>query len=202
MNVFVLCTGRSGSTTFTEAARRIANFTAAHESRCHFAGAARLAYPPRHIEIDNRLSWMLGRLDRAYGDAAHYVHLVRDPEATAASFTQRTRFGIMRAYRNGVMQRTHRNPKLMPLDVARDLVDTVTENIRLFLRDKTHVMTFRTEEGAQDFARFWDWIGATGDRDAALAEWRTLHNAAKAAAPEAKRRRGRRPRGDTGAVSA
>ena len=152
MNVFVLCTGRSGSTTFTQAAAHITNFTAAHELRCQFIGPERLAYPQRHIEIDNRLSWLLGRLDRAYGDSAHYVHLTRDPEATAASFANRMRFGIMKAYRNGIMQRTHRNRDLTPLDVGRDLVDTVSENIRLFLRDKSHVMTFRMNEAASDFS--------------------------------------------------
>jgi hypothetical protein len=179
MNVFVLCTGRSGSTTFTRAAEHITNFTAAHESRCHFTGAERLAYPPRHIEIDNRLSWFLGRLDRAYGDDARHVHMLRDPEATAESFTKRMRFGILKAYRTGIMQRTHRNRALTPLDYSRDMVDTVTENIRLFLRDKSHVMTFRLEQAATDFPRFWEWIGATGDLAAAQAEWQTQHNASK-----------------------
>ena len=44
------------------------NFTAAHESRKSLVGGARLAYPDRHIEADNRLSWILGRLGRAFPD--------------------------------------------------------------------------------------------------------------------------------------
>ena len=179
-NVFVLCTGRCGSTSFVRASEHIANFTAAHESRCHLTGAARLAYPPRHIEADNRLSWLLGRLQRAYGDAAHYVHLVRDPEAVAQSYARRAGYGIVRAYRTDILMRAPRkNPEAADIDFARDYVDTVTENIRVFLAGKPLAMTFRLETAAADFARFWDWIGAEGDRAAALAEWRVRHNASR-----------------------
>lgn len=78
MNVFVLSTGRCGSTTFVKACEHITNFSAAHESRTGLLGAARLDYAGNHIEADNRLSWLLGRLDRTYGNAAFYVHLRRD----------------------------------------------------------------------------------------------------------------------------
>ena len=82
-NVFVLCTGRCGSTTFDRACRHMTNWTAGHETRSHLTGPDRFAYPPRHIEADNRLSWMLGRLEQAYGADAAYVHLTRDAEAVA-----------------------------------------------------------------------------------------------------------------------
>ncbi len=91
MNVFVLCTGRCGSSTFIEACHHIANYTSAHESRSSLLGAERLAYPAQHIEADNRLSWLLGRLDAAYGDSAFYVHLQRNHPDTAASFVSATR---------------------------------------------------------------------------------------------------------------
>ena len=78
MNVFVLCTGRCGSTTFSKAASHMTNITAGHETRCSLIGNLRLAYPPSHIEVDNRLSWFLGRLDCTYGKNACYVHLQRD----------------------------------------------------------------------------------------------------------------------------
>jgi len=97
-------------------------------------GPKRLAYPERHIEAGNRLAWYLGRLDAVYGDRARYVHLTRDPDACAASFTRRADFGIMPAWREGVLlggeagQTTH--------DLALDYLDTVQANIALFLRDK------------------------------------------------------------------
>ena len=100
MNVFVLCTGRSGSTTFYRACRHITNYSAGHELNTSEVGRARLDYPEDHIEVDNRLSWLLGRLDQAYGDRAFYVHLTREEEATARSFDRRwaSRYSIIRAY--------------------------------------------------------------------------------------------------------
>lgn len=175
MNVFILNSGRCGSTTFIQACRHIENFSAGHESRVHCIDDARLAYPDRHIEADNRLSWLLGRLDRAYGDRAWYVHLTRSREATAGSFAKRRDFGIMKAYREGVL--LGGEPGQTDLAIARDYLDTIETNIALFLRGRPNVMDFRLENAGQDFRRFWAWIGARGDLEAALAEWDVRHNA-------------------------
>jgi len=98
VNVFVLCTGRCGSRAFIRACRRSTNFSAGHETRLRRLGPDRFAYPVNHIEADNRLSWLLGRLDVAYGDSAAYVHLMRDEEATALSLLVRYSHNIMAAY--------------------------------------------------------------------------------------------------------
>lgn len=177
MNVFVLCTGRCGSTTFIRACEHMTNYTAGHETRCQLLGPDRLAYPDNHIEADNRLSWFLGRLDAAYGDDAFYVHLTRDPDAVARSILGRRdvhswQGSILRAYQNGILQMSQEPP----LSVSRDYVDTITANIGLFLRDKTHWMPMRLETAADDFAVFWDRIEATGDKSAALAEWDQVRN--------------------------
>ncbi len=175
MNVFVLTAGRSGSTTFIAACRHITNYTCGHETRVQLVGPERLNYPERHIEADNRLVWYLGRLQAAYGDRARYVHLVREPEACAASFARRADFGIMQAWREGVL--LGGGLGLTPLALARDYLDTVEANLALFLRDKRQVMTFRLEQARVDFLAFWDWIGAEGDLAAALAEWDRRYNA-------------------------
>lgn len=86
MNVFILNAGRSGSKTFARACDHITNFTSAHESRSGLLGEGHFAYPDNHIESDNRLAWLLGRLDRKYGDRAFYVHLTRDVGPVAASW--------------------------------------------------------------------------------------------------------------------
>ncbi len=177
MNVFVLCTGRCGSVTFVQACRHITNYTAAHESRSHRTGADHFSYPPNHIEADNRLSWFLGRLDRVYADDAFYVHLTRNREDTARSFTRRWNFGIMRAYRAGILWSLPESAD--PMAVCLDYYDTVTANIEAFLKDKTHTMTFALEKAKTDFERFWSWIGADGDLPAALAEWDHLYNDSK-----------------------
>jgi hypothetical protein len=177
-NVFVLCTGRCGSTTLARACGHLANFTCGHETRTHLIGAARLAYPPRHIEIDNRLSWFLGRLERDWGDNAHYVHLTRDPEAVAQSFARRAGQGILLAYRTSIVSRSRSlAPRTPTIGFCRDYVDTVTANIAAFLRTKTHVRQMRLETMAGDFAGFCDWIGAEGDLDAARKELHIRHNA-------------------------
>ncbi|GAB4294928.1 MAG: hypothetical protein Kow0096_11400 [Thiohalomonadaceae bacterium] len=176
MNVFILNTGRCGSTTFIAACRHIGNYSAGHESRVQLLGAARLAYPPHHIEADNRLSWLLGRLDAAYGDNAYYVHLTRDRAKVVASFVRRADFGIMKAYRAGILLHDATQHAAREA-IADDYVATVEANITHFLKDKRHKMNFCLENAKDDFRRFWHWIGAQGDLAAALAEWDLRHNA-------------------------
>lgn len=177
MNIFILNTGRCGSTTFIEACRHISNFSAGHESRIHLTGEQRLAYPANHIEADNRLSWLLGRLDRAYGNDAFYLHLRRNRTDTTASFARRQHMGIMKAYREGILLNGDADPSAE--EIARDYIDTVESNIALFLRNKSHWMSFDLERAADDFSRFWQWIGAEGDLERALQEWQVSHNASQ-----------------------
>jgi hypothetical protein len=175
MNVFVLTTGRSGSLTFAEACRHITNFTAGHETRVGLIGADRLAYPDRHIEVDDRLAWLLGRLDDAHGDDAFYVHLHRDEQATAASRMRRWNKPLMRAYRNGILWDV--DPSVSRLDLALDLNHTVTRNIEFFLHDKSRTMDIDIETVQESFPEFWERIGAEGDLEAALEELKARHHA-------------------------
>ena len=176
MNIFVLNSGRCGSTSFIKACRHITNYTAAHESKANLTGKLRLDYPTDHIEADNRLCWLLGRLDNRYGDNAYYIHLTRDRQACAASFVKRAHFGIMKAYKEGILlggqdQRDE--------EIAQDYLDTIESNIALFLKDKTHTSAFRLEQAERDFTDFWQRIGAQGDLEGALAEWRIRYNASR-----------------------
>ncbi len=175
MNVFVLCCGRCGSQTFAKACQHLTNFSASHESRSRLIGAARLDYPDRHIEIDNRLSWFLGPLDRAYGDRAYYVHLLRDPEAVAQSFCLRKDFprGIVPAYREGIAMGATGASRI---DLCRDYVSTINANISCFLKDKSRVQIFELERAADQFPAFLEWVGATGDLAAACSEFTVRHN--------------------------
>lgn len=161
--------------TFIRACQHIDNFTAGHETRLKRVGEQRLAYPDQHIEADNRLSWYLGRLDETYGDEAFYVHLSRDPDQVAQSYARRNSFGIMKTLREGVL--LGGEAELSAEDLARDYVHTVEANIRHFLRDKSRVLDVRLHRIHDDFARFWEAIGAQGDRQAALAEWSIRYNA-------------------------
>ncbi len=175
MNVFVLSTGRCGSTTFVEACKHISNYTAAHESRSRLIGDEHFEYPQDHIEADNRLSWFLGRLERAYGDNAIYVHLKRNVKDTAESYSKRYDGGIMRAYRDSILcvHPSYYNP----VKVCADYCHTVNSNIEAFLRDKTNKMTVCLETANVDFEKFWRCIGAEGRLSDALSEWGRCYNA-------------------------
>lgn len=176
MNVFVLNTGRCGSTTFMKACQHISNFSSSHESRSGLLGDAHFNYPDNHIEVDNRLSWFLGRLDRRYGDNAIYIHLKRETEAVAKSYAGRSSpGGVIHAYKNGGML-TRFQDCHSDMSVALDYCDTVNSNIELFMKDKTQIMEFNIEDAKNDFKKFWDLINAEGNIDAALAEYDICYN--------------------------
>lgn len=190
MNVFVLCTGRCGSTTFTRACSHITNYTAAHESRVHQLGMDRVNYPKSHIEADHYLAWFLGKLDKQYGDEAKYVHLKRDSKVVAQSYVKKIDWigSLAAAYKYGIMK----NIPLSFEEVCRDQVETVNSNIQHFLKDKTHVMEFQLENAHEDWPRFWNWIGAEGNYEASLKEWEVRHNATDPLILRSLRRLGQR----------
>ena len=175
MNIFILNSGRCGSTTFIKACQHITNYSSAHESLLTETGIKRLNYPKNHIEADNRLSWLLGRLDVKYGDDAFYVHLKRKPDEVAASFSKRINFGILKAYEQGILM--HDQHRIPAFDIANDYIETVDNNINLFLRDKTKKMDISLETIKADFPAFWNRINARGDIDNALKEWEINYNA-------------------------
>lgn len=184
LNVFVLGTGRCGTTTFMRACRHVRNFTTAHEMRVNAIGELRLEYPARHIEADNRLSWFLGRLQERYGDAAFYVHMLRNEEAVVKSYLKRWKsdHSIVYGYRTTIVPNP--DPQVPPAEVVRDMCRTVNANVRAFLRDKPHAETVHLETAEADFARVWDRAGFEGDRAAALGEWRVPYNASAEAGPQ------------------
>ncbi|KRP04302.1 MAG: hypothetical protein ABR94_05680, partial [Sphingobacteriales bacterium BACL12 MAG-120802-bin5] len=135
--------------TFAKACEAITNYTSAHESRIKLLGEERVAYPLQHIEIDNRLIWFAGALDKKYGTNAFYVHLQRDANAVAHSFNKRwnNNFSIIKAYAETML--FQRLEELMPQDrlaICRDYVDTVNANITSFLSNKPQKMTIHLEQ--------------------------------------------------------
>ena len=141
-------------------------------------GDQRLDYPEDHIEADNRLSWFLGRLDEKYGDDAFYVHLKRNDQDTARSFSLRYSSGIIRAYRGGGIL-TGRRRKGDPMSVCLDYCRTVNSNIDLFLKDKSKRMGIGLESIENGFTEFWRRISAEGDISAALGELSVRYNATR-----------------------
>lgn len=176
MNVFVLSTGRCGSTTFARACDHIQNYSTSHERKIDKL-YKRVEYPDKHIEVDNRLSWFLGRLDKKYGDDAYYVHMKRDKMETAKSFSSQYERGIIKAYKKQILWRVDERSLADPLDVCKHYCDTINENINSFLNDKTNKMVFQLESSKDDFKNFWKQIGAEGNLVDALQEWDKKYNA-------------------------
>lgn len=191
MNVFVLCTGRCGSTSFFQACRHMTNYTTSHEDKRGVIGRDRFSYPENHVAVDYRLAWMLGRLDTVYGKDAFYVHLTRDPLATAKSFArmaqiERSSSHIVDIFNLPRWMNTMGAPvfahqhvhalKMLPLEVvAEDMVKSINCDIWMFLKDKNW-LPVRLEHVDEDFPKVWERIGAEGDLQAALSEWRERHN--------------------------
>ena len=160
MNVFVLTAGRTASTTFATACSHIRGFTAGHETRTSRLFDERFAYPADHIEVDNRLAFFLGALDKKYGDSAHYVHLTRDPDKVASSYRKRWyyRGSIVRAFYTNILMADPGTPDEY-LKACEFYVETNRRNIESFLKDKTKVFEFRLENAIEDFSRFVEWLG-------------------------------------------
>lgn len=101
-------------------------------------GDERLGFADHHIEVDNRLAWFLGRLQEMYGDEGFYVHLIRDEQTVAASYDQRWHHqgSLVQSFDQGILRN-----KWPHDNAAQELVRTINENIRGFLRDKSDWMT-------------------------------------------------------------
>ena len=163
--------------TFIRACQHIDNYTADHESRVSLIGEERLDFPDNHIEADNRLSWMLGKLGKKYGKHAFYVHLRRDRDVAAASFNRRWDYpnNIIKAYTEAILMAG----KVRGKQYCEDYIDTVNDNIEHFLRDKPHKLTIELENIKEGYRQFWAAIGAEGELPAALEEWDIRYNSSK-----------------------
>lgn len=182
MRVFILCTGRNGSTAIIRACQHISNYSAAHESLSRKFGSDRFDYPDDHIEADNRLSWHLGQLHSTFGDQAVYIHLHRNKDKVAKSLLKRFYLptSIMDAYCEGVhMLPPEKMSEAQRLQACYEYIDTVNQNIELFLKDKTQTLRIDLESIEPDFKRMWAMIGAKGNLEEALMEFKTSHNASQ-----------------------
>lgn len=176
MNVFVLCAGRTASTTFAKASSHIDGFTSGHETRVDRFFEDRLAYPDNHIEVDNRLAFFLGALDKKYGDDAYYVHLRRNAESVAKSYKARWyhRGSVVRAFYLNIMQaESYQHDRFM--DACRFYVKTNESNIQHFLKDKSHVFEFDVDQAQNHFEEFTRWLGKECPR-AGLDVWKNVTN--------------------------
>ena len=179
MRVFILCTGRCGSTTFIKACKHIENYTASHESLSKRLDETRFDYPDNHIEADNRLSWFLGDLGTRFNNDTLFVHLLRNKEDTTISLNKRWHeYSINRAFVTAIcMSSIDKLSETEKLKACGFYYDTVNNNIRHFLLNQQKKLTINLENIKDDFASFWTLIDAKGDFQAALADLVIHYNA-------------------------
>lgn len=179
MRVFVLTAGRTASQTVALASEHLDGMTAAHESRRRML-ENRLDYPDNHVEVDNRLAWFLGSLERLYSDEeTFYVFLRRDPERVAASYIKRWHItvSIVRAFYHGILMCRNKKPtEADKMASARLFVQTVEDNINAFLRHRSNYAIVDTENLEADFQIFMDKAGLSGDREAISATLNSVNN--------------------------
>jgi hypothetical protein len=168
MKVFVLGTGRSGTKTFAKACEYLTNYSVSHNTLREGAGfdhkMRALESKDHHIEVDDRLSWLLPVLERLHGADAYYVHLWRDPGKVVRSYTKPTpaeklKVSASDAERAGAL-----------------CVEVINKNIEHFLAGKPHQIFIDIDRPAEKFRRFLEEIGAEGDLDAAVAEFEKIHD--------------------------
>lgn len=181
-NIFVLSPGRSGSKTFSEACQHLSNYSAAHESLSNQIGDARFAYPEGHIEVDNRLCWFLGDMQKrfSYPDTL-YIYLKRDFERTAESFLHRLRnssyrSSIMGAFAHGIIMKSGDWRADEEESLAKFYVETVQANIETFLKTIPHLIV-SLDDGGESFHTFLQEISAEGEIEKALQTWSHVYNA-------------------------
>lgn len=151
--IFVVGTGRCGTTTFYQACKWITNYTCGHES-----AAGRLppiCYPDSHIEVAGHLSMQLGLLTEQFPDAK-WVHLIRERNSCIDSIASTAQIQLD-AWARHWCQKFQADPR----DIAASYYDCLNANIRLGLRDKDFI-TVHTGS-LENWEEFWNWSGARGN---------------------------------------
>lgn len=176
MRVFVLGTGRCGTTTFAKACAHVANFTSAHETPY---SKHRLAFPDQHIEVSPHLTWLLGPLvERVDPFDALFVHLLRRKSEVVASWMKRGQ-----SMGPGLWTPLARVPKQSDeqwREACELCYDAINEQIKSFcLFHRFDYAQAWLHELDKFWPSFWQRIDAQGDYDAALAELSRRHNATR-----------------------
>lgn len=138
MHIFVVGTGRCGTSTFYQACLHIKGFTVGHES-----SAGRIpswTYPDKHIEISSQLVYGIPKLRQRYADAK-WVHLIRAREPCVESLARQC-YDAMKAFSFQWFQCDH------PVDVVKaagQFYDLTNELIEFSLSDLPAEQRFKIE---------------------------------------------------------
>jgi len=170
MRVFVTGTGRCGTVSFSVACKFADNYTVGHESRNGL-----LCYPDNHIEVSAHMRCCISHLALKYPDAK-WVHLVRAPEPCIKSLSNLDDGLVMRAYET--LYETvcpGRNPSDIAYRYYWSEKDSIDAQLEARVSNDRRI-TMQLESIKDEWHRFWDWAGLSGDFAASLASWDVPHN--------------------------
>lgn len=171
MRIFVVGTGRCGTSTFYHACRHATNYTVGHESR-----AGRIndyCYHDNYIEVSSHLAFAVPLLmERNQG--CRFVHIIRSKAACVASMAE-TREAI-KAFAFGISEGNPRHGSEY-LEWAAWLYDLINANITATVQTAWNAFLFHMDYADREWEECWRFMGCEGDFEASLAEWRWKYNA-------------------------
>lgn len=165
MNIFVVGTGRCGSTTFAAACKHAVNMTAGHET-----AAGRIydfIYPPNHIEVDPPLTFWINKL-RSYYPGCKFVHLIREVDREGCIHSLAVNdpdicqwFGRM----------IYHFPECQPSEGAEAIYEIMNSIVQ-----GEDVLRIRLVDVKERWWQVWEWMGCKGDFYRSLKEWDVKYN--------------------------
>ena len=167
MQIFVVGTGRCGTSTFYNACQHVTNYTCRHEI-CYLHLIKQQLI--NAIEVNGGLTFFIPQLRRQY-QRAKWVHMIRDREACIKSLAEQAGQSV-RYWANVWLQWESSDAEL---PVAAGLFyDSVND---LIVSQLPEVFTFRLESAyEQDWPEFWDWAKCKGRFESSRVVWRRHYN--------------------------
>lgn len=168
-NVFVLSTGRCGSTTFTKACSHFKGWTSGHET----CVGKEFNFPDKHIESDPHLVWRLPELMEKYPDAL-YVHLWRNREDCIKSLAKRSSLNHYAVITE--MSSVKLVDRTKVAERFYDFVEMVITKTFDGIPNTIHIecIPLRIE-----WVTFYEMIGKPEGFDESIAEWKIKYNRSK-----------------------
>jgi hypothetical protein len=166
MRVFVVGTGRCGTTTFYQACRHITNYTVGHESEGF--RIPKYEFDDKHIEVSHLNSIALPLLVKKYPDSM-FIHLIRDRQATIQSWVNG--HPDLHEELNCWSRLWYMERNLDAAQIAAARYDRVFE-----LCERMTTWSFKLDRATMWWGVFWRYIKAEGSYDEALKEFSRAYN--------------------------
>lgn len=163
MRIFVVCTGRCGSVTFSKACSHIENYSVGHESHNGIVG--NFCYADNHIEVDPRLAYHLPILMQKYPDAL-YIFLRRERKSCIESLAKRKSLVHYAKFHFGATKNLER--------AAEIYYDNTNLLIEKLLAGKC--VNVWLEKMETTWPKIWKMIKAEGDFEKSWKEWQVKYN--------------------------